>query len=297
MRYLLKLYLSYLMFENNLSEHSVDAYRRDLERYIAYLETRGVKDVHAIQPEQVRQLIHMLSEIGLAPSTVARNLSSIRGFHRFLVRENETSNDPTQHIDRPKLPRSLPSVLTAEEIDALCAQPDIHSPLGLRNRAMFEHMYACGLRVTEVLNIKIPQIYFEEGIVRVFGKGRKERLIPISSSALRWIRRYLDQARPALAKSTAAGNVLYLNRLGKPMSRMGFWKILDKAARRAGIGKNIHPHTLRHSFATHLVENGADLRAVQEMLGHVDISTTQIYTHLDRSVIENEYRRFHPRAR
>ncbi|RMH64706.1 MAG: site-specific tyrosine recombinase XerD [Calditrichaeota bacterium] len=297
MRYLLKLYLSYLSFEQNLSAHSVDAYRRDLERYIDYLEKRDIRHADDIRPEQVRQLIQMLSELGLSPATVARNLSSIRGFHHFLIRENETQNDPTRHIDRPRLPRSLPSVLSAGEIDRLCAVPEIHTPLGLRTRAMFEHMYACGLRVSEILTIKIPHIWFEEGIVRVFGKGSKERLVPISPTALRWIKRYLDQARPLLAKSPSAGNVLYLNRLGKPMSRMGYWKILDKAARQAGITKKIHPHTLRHSFATHLVENGADLRAVQEMLGHVDISTTQIYTHLDRSVIEREYHAYHPRAR
>ncbi len=297
MRQLLKLYLSYLTFEQNLSAHSVDAYKRDLSRYLDYLESRAIRDVEQVTPDHVRQLIQLLSEIGLSANTVARNLSSIRGFHQFLVAENETKNDPTRQIDRPRIPRSLPSVLTIEELDRLCAVPDIRTPLGLRTRAMFEQMYASGLRVSEVLTLKIPQIYFEQGIVRVFGKGSKERLTPISETALHWVREYLNRARPVLAKTAAAGNVLYLNRLGRPMSRMGFWKILDKAAREADIRKKIHPHTLRHSFATHLVENGADLRAVQEMLGHVDISTTQIYTHLDRSVITRQYREFHPRAR
>ncbi|MCB0283242.1 MAG: site-specific tyrosine recombinase XerD [Calditrichae bacterium] len=296
MHALLKLYISHLTFEQNLTENSIDAYKKDITRYLNYLNKNGINSPEHAQPVHVHRLLQALTEIGLSENSLARNLSSIRGFYRFLIGESYIEKDPTMHVDRPKIPRYLPSVLTIEEVNMILEIPDIKTSLGLRNRAMFETIYASGLRISELLTLQTTQVYFEQEILRIFGKGRKERLVPITEDALSWIKKYIDFARPSLNKSGHGGLTIFLNNRGKPMSRMGFWKILDEAAHLAGIKKKVHPHTMRHSFATHLIENGADLRAVQEMLGHSDISTTQIYTHLDRSHIEKEYRKFHPRA-
>lgn len=289
-------YKSYLLFEQNLSANSVDAYSRDVQRYINYLHRIGVHSALEAKPNHVHRLIQLLSELGLSANSLARNISSIRGFYRFLIAENICGDDPTQHIDRPKLARHLPSVLTYEEIKAIARVPDTSTLLGLRNRAMIETMYASGLRVSELLSLQVKSIFFTQNVVRVFGKGRKERLVPISDNALEWIRQYLDQARPALDKHRRSEGILFLNSRGTSMSRMGFWKILKACLKEVGIRKEIHPHTFRHSFATHLLENGADLRAVQEMLGHADITTTQIYTHLDRTFLQQEYKTYHPRG-
>lgn len=292
----LKLYLSHLTFEQNLSQNSIDAYKLDISRFIDYLKINGVETPKDAKASHIHRLLQALTEIGLSENSLARNLSSVRGFYKFLLDENIIKIDPTVHVDRPKIPRYLPSVLTYEEIEEIFNTQDINKPLGLRNRAMFEIIYACGLRVSELLTLKTNQVYFSEQVIRVFGKGRKERLVPVSESALVWVKQYLDSARPHFLKGRLGDNTTFLNKSGKPMSRMGFWKILLKASREAGVRKKVHPHTMRHSFATHLVENGADLRAVQEMLGHADISTTQIYTHLDRSHIEKQYKKYHPRA-
>ena len=289
-------YKSYLLFEQNLTPNSVDAYTRDVRRYLDYLQRIGVKSALDAKPSHVHRLIQLLSELGLSANSLARNISSIRGFYRFLIGENLTAKDPTQHIDRPKLARRLPSVLTYEEVKALAEIPDTSTGLGLRNRAMIETIYASGLRISELLSLQLKSVYFDQNVLRVFGKGRKERLVPISDKALGWIKRYLDEARPALDKRRQSQGILFLNNRGTAMSRMGFWKILNQCIQTAGIRKDIHPHTFRHSFATHLLENGADLRAVQEMLGHADISTTQIYTHLDRSFLQQEYKAYHPRG-
>ena len=292
----LKLYISHLTFEQNLSPNSIDAYKLDITRFLDYLKKNGVDSPQKAKPVHVHRLLQVLTELGLSENSLARNLSSLRGFYYFLICEDILKLDPTAHIDRPRIPRYLPSVLTFEEVTKLFAVPDTTKALGLRNRAMFETIYASGLRVSELLTMKISQIYFEQEIMRIFGKGRKERLVPVSDSALSWLKRYLDSSRPGLDKRRLGDSYVFLNSRGRQMSRMGFWKILDKDAHLAGIKKKVHPHTMRHSFATHLIENGADLRAVQEMLGHTDISTTQIYTHLDRSHIEKQYRKFHPRA-
>lgn len=292
----LKLYLSHLTFEQNLSPNSTNAYKLDITRFIDYLKKNGINSPKDAKPDHIHRMLQLLTEIGLSENSLARNLSSLRGFYKFLIGENIIEKDPTVHIDRPKIPRYLPSVLTYSEIVELFNTQDTSKHLGLRNRAMFETIYASGLRVSELLDLKMNQIYFDQNVLRIFGKGRKERLVPISDSALVWIRKYVDAGRPLLTKGRLSDNTVFLNKSGKPMSRMGFWKILEKASKNAGIRKNVHPHTMRHSFATHLIENGADLRAVQEMLGHADISTTQIYTHLDRSHIEIQYRKYHPRA-
>jgi integrase/recombinase XerD len=292
----LQQYLNYLRFEKNLSDNTVSSYKNDLERYINYLNTQKINRPENIQSKHIRRLLQLLTELGLNASTLARNLSSIRSFHLFLISEDLINSDPSEHVDGPKLRRHLPSVLTFKEIEQLCQNISIDDSLGLRDRAMIEVLYACGLRISELLTLLVREIYFKEEFIRILGKGSKERLIPISGRALNWINKYLEVSRPVLDKYQRSNGVAFLSVRGTRMSRMGFWKILQKYIRESGIRKDIHPHTFRHSFATHLLEGGADLRAVQEMLGHSDISTTQIYTHLDRSYLQQEYKDYHPRA-
>lgn len=292
----LQQYLNYLRFEKNLSDNSVSSYKNDLERYISYLSTQKINRPEYIQSKHIRRLLQLLSELGLSTSTLARNLSSIRSFHLFLISEDLIKSDPGEHVDGPKLRRHLPSVLTFDEIELLCQNISIDDPLGLRDRAMIEVLYACGLRISELLTLLLREIYFKEEFIRILGKGSKQRLVPISIRALNWVKKYLELSRPVLDKHQRSNGVAFLSIRGTIMSRMGFWKILQKYIRESGIRKEIHPHTFRHSFATHLLEGGADLRAVQEMLGHSDISTTQIYTHLDRSYLQQEYKDYHPRA-
>jgi len=292
----LQQYLNYLRFEKNLSENSVSSYKNDLERYINYLNTQKINRPENIGSKHIRRLLQLLSELGLSTSTLARNLSSIRSFHLFLIAEDFIKSNPSEHVDGPKLRRHLPSVLTFPEIELICQKISLDDYLGMRDRAMIEVLYACGLRISELLTLLLREIYFKEEFIRIFGKGSKERLIPISARALKWLNRYLEFSRPVLDKHQRSDGIAFLNVRGFGMSRMGFWKILHKYSRESGIRKEIHPHTFRHSFATHLLEGGADLRAVQEMLGHSDISTTQIYTHLDRSYLQQEYKDYHPRA-
>jgi integrase/recombinase XerD len=292
----LQQYLTYLKFEKNLSDNSVSSYKADLERYINYLNTQRINKPDKIESKHIRRLLQLLSELGLSSATLARNLSSIRSFHLFLIAEDMVASDPSEHIDGPKLRRHLPSVLTFNEIELICNKISTDDPLGLRDRAMIEVLYACGLRISELLTLLLREIYFKEEFIRILGKGSKERLVPISSRALNWINKYLEFSRPYLDKKNQSNGITFLNIRGTGMSRMGFWKILQKYINESGIRKEIHPHTFRHSFATHLLEGGADLRAVQEMLGHSDISTTQIYTHLDRSYLQQEYKDYHPRA-
>ena len=292
----LQQYLNYLRFEKNLSDNSVSSYKCDLERYINYLSTQKINRPEYIQSKHIRRLLQLLSELGLSTSTLARNLSSIRSFHLFLISEELIKSDPSEHVDGPKLRRHLPSVLTFDEIELICLNISIDDPLGLRDRAMIEVLYACGLRISELLTLLLREIYFKEEFIRILGKGSKQRLVPISIRALNWVKKYLELSRPVLDKHQRSSGAAFLSIRGTIMSRMGFWKILQKYIRESGIRKEIHPHTFRHSFATHLLEGGADLRAVQEMLGHSDISTTQIYTHLDRSYLQQEYKDYHPRA-
>ncbi len=292
----LQQYLNYLRFEKSLSDNSVSSYKNDLERYINYLNKQKINRPEYIQSKHIRRLLQLLSELGLSTSTLARNLSSIRSFHLFLISEDLIKSDPSEHVDGPKLRRHLPSVLTFDEIELLYLNISIDDPLGLRDRAMIEVLYACGLRISELLTLLLREIYFKEEFIRILGKGSKQRLVPISIRALNWVKKYLELSRPVLDKHQRSNGAAFLSIRGTIMSRMGFWKILQKYIRESGIRKEIHPHTFRHSFATHLLEGGADLRAVQEMLGHSDISTTQIYTHLDRSYLQQEYKDYHPRA-
>jgi integrase/recombinase XerD len=286
--------------ERNASPNTIASYQLDLKRYVAFLESNRVRSVGAITESHTARFLGALREDGLSPRSVTRALSAIKGFHRYLVGDGITKKNPTEVLDTPKLPRSLPGVLSQHEIDAILQQPheapEEKKHLWLRDKALLETMYASGLRVSEVIGLKQSDLLADEMLVRVFGKGSKERIVPIGGSALRWIERYRKECRLLLAKRGSTDDVLFLNVRGTPMSRMAVWNIVQTYARRAKITKEVHPHTFRHSFATHLLEGGADLRAVQEMLGHSNISTTQIYTHIDREYLKEVHRTFHPRG-
>ncbi len=291
----LRRYLHFLQLEKNASPNTIDSYKKDIERYIRFLEQEGVGGVNAITRAQLKKYIAILYDLGLSPRTIGRNLSSIKMFHKFLVGEGLAQSTPTEHIDPPKRSRRLPEVLTQDEVATLLEQPDTVDPLGIRDRAILETMYATGMRVSELIGIHQSHVYENDGTVRVFGKGSKERIVPIGDAALRWLGKY-HQVRSRLVKNGSGRDVLFLNARGRPMSRMAIWNIVRRYVAKSGIKKKVHPHTLRHSFATHLLEGGADLRAVQEMLGHSDISTTQIYTHIDREYLKEVHKTFHPRG-
>lgn len=291
-----KLFFDYLKYEKGLSENSIAAYGSDLEKYCKYLECKGINDVNLINDDDLTNYFYELSESGLDILSRMRYLSSIRGFHTFLNSAGKIERNITDAIDLPRKPREIPSVLSVPEIEKLFASADLEKPSGLRDRAIMETLYACGLRVSEAVDMRRSDIIFDENLVRVTGKGAKERIVPIGHSALKFISEYLEKVRPLFNISGDAGDVLFLNRRGKKLTRIYIWKMIKENAALAGITKEIHPHTLRHSFATHLIEGGADLRAVQEMLGHADIGTTQIYTHVSSEFLKEEYRSFHPRA-
>jgi integrase/recombinase XerD len=288
-------FLDHTRLERGLSDNSVEAYERDLVRYLGLLNARQITSLDQVRGKDVSEFIRALDDLGLAPSSVARNLTAVRVFHKFLVSEAICEENPTENQRPPKVGRKLPEVLSIEEMNALLAQPDVETALGVRDRALLEMMYGVGLRVSEAIDLQPGQLIFDIDVVRVFGKGSKERLVPVGGQAKAWVNRYLAESRPGLAKLASPHNV-FLNFRGGRLSRMGVYKVLRKYVLSAGIGKAVSPHTMRHSFATHLLEGGADLRAVQEMLGHADISTTQIYTHIDRMYLKEVHRSFHPRA-
>ncbi|KPL00473.1 MAG: recombinase XerD [candidate division Zixibacteria bacterium SM23_73_3] len=296
MKTLLDQFLNHLSIEVGLSSNTIESYRRDLKRYLKSLQEKKIDSVDKITGEHITDLIVLLSRMGLKSNSIARNLTSIRRFHKFLVTEGYSDSNPASALDSPKLWRKLPTVLNVEEMKRLLNQPAEQEALGLRDKAILEFLYAAGVRISELIHLKRKDLLLEVELVRVMGKGQKERIIPIGKVALRSVERYLRETRPQLAKRTSE-DFLFLNRRGRPLSRMGLWKILRKYVMKAGIKKKVSPHTIRHSFATHLLEGGADLRAVQEMLGHADISTTQIYTHLDREYLKQEHRHYHPRSR
>lgn len=293
---ILELYYDSLLFDKGLSRLTLESYGNDLKRYFDFLEQKGVVSPDEVKPEHIREFVTVLRDLGLMISSVVRNLSSIKNFHKFIVNEDLSQNNPSLHIETPKEPKTYPAVMTVDEIERLFAAPDKETDLGIRDRAMLEIMYACGLRISELLTIEYNSVIFPEGIVRVIGKRNKERIVPIGNSALIHLKKYLSDVRPALASKGKTKSVLFLNSRGSKMSRMGFWKIVRKYVQLANLSIDIHPHTFRHSFATHLLEGGADLRSVQEMLGHADISTTQIYTHIDREHLKQVYKQYHPRG-
>jgi integrase/recombinase XerD len=293
---ILQLYYDSLLFDKGLSRLTLESYGNDLKRYIDFLENSGVGSPDDIQPSHIREFILLLNDLGLTVNSIIRNLSSLKNFHKFMVNEDISISNPSLHIETPKHPKTYPAVLSVGEIEKIFSVPDLSTELGKRDRAMLEMTYACGLRISELLGIEYNSVIFPEGIVRVIGKRSKERIVPIGSSALEHLKIYLSDVRPQLAVKGRSKNILFLNSRGNKMSRMGFWKILRKYVQLANLSIDIHPHTFRHSFATHLLEGGADLRSVQEMLGHADISTTQIYTHIDREHLKQIYRQYHPRG-
>ena len=288
-------YINYLLVEKGLSATTIDAYSADLSRYTAYLTASGAGGVSDNDTQLLlRYLIDMRDE-GLTPRSRARHLVSIRGFYRFLVQEKILPADPAALIDLPKSGLRLPDVLSVEEVKRLLDAPDMTRPAGFRDAAMLEMLYAAGLRVSELIRLKLLDVNLEAGFVRVFGKGARERVVPIGKHARDKLEEYLASFRPQLLKQSSSA-YLFIARAGKPMTRQGFWKLLKKYALQADILKTVSPHSLRHSFASHLLEGGADLRTVQIMLGHVDIATTQIYTHVARDQLKKMHRRYHPRG-
>lgn len=287
-------FLEHMEVERGLSLNTIAAYRADLEAYALFLERLKVRGADAVAEEHVRRYARERLD-RLAPHSVSRLLSCLRTFHRYLVFSGAARSDPTVRVSGPRAPRRLPDVLSVPDMEALLEAVDASTPLGVRDRALLEVAYGAGLRVSELLSLRFSNLFLDDGYLRCMGKGAKERVVPVGSAAIEWVRRYRRDARPILAK-TAQSDVVFLNARGRALTRMGFWKILQKHVRTAGIRERVKPHTLRHSFATHLLEGGADLRAVQQMLGHADISTTQIYTSVDREYLKEIHRSFHPRA-
>jgi integrase/recombinase XerD len=290
------LYLNYLALEQNLREKSIVSYRHDTEQLTKFIQSLGFKSWQEVNKSALIDYIAALSQIGLAPSSVSRHLSSLRGFFRFLVRERIIAANPAAHLQSPRLFRNLPVILSVAEIERIIEKIDLDSRFGLRDRAAIELLYGSGLRLSELIGLKCANLFLEVGHLRVVGKGGKERIVPVGEEAVIYVRRYLEEKRSGLAKETSH-DVLLLTRLGGEFSSMGMFKLIKKRVAAAGITKSVSPHTFRHSFASHLVDGGASLRAVQEMLGHADITTTQIYTQLNRSYLKSVHRECHPRER
>lgn len=293
--FLLERFHDFLAIERGSSPATSDAYARDLERFATFALTRGAGAPGNVTARQLREFVYHLKDLGLAPASIRRTVSAVRTYYRFLLGEGEVAEDPSERLETPKKWRTLPDVLTVDEAERLLASPTLDDPLVFRDRAMLELAYGAGLRVSEWITLGVRDVMLEDTLVRVFGKGAKERLVPIGRRAIGAVAVYLRELRPHLERGTGKG-ALFLNARGEPLSRMGAWKILRKYVVRAGITKHVTPHTLRHTFATHLLEGGADLRAVQEMLGHADITTTQIYTHVDREYLRSVHRQYHPRG-
>ena len=296
MNIFLKEYLSYLELEKNLSKNTVASYKNDLSSFLRFLAELKIDDPSKIESRILLDFFSNLEKAGLTSSSAARYFSSLKGFLNYLFSNNYIKSNPIEKVNPPKLGKSLPGVLSFPEIDKILSMPDTSDTLGIRDKSILEVFYACGLRISELISLKLSDLFLSEDMIRVIGKGSKERIVPIGSSAIEWIQVYLTKSRPLLQKKMKSENYLFLNSRGTKLSRMGVWKLVDKYVKQAGIEKPAHPHTFRHSFATHLIEGGADLRAVQEMLGHADISTTQIYTHIDREFIKQVHKQFHPRG-
>ncbi|MEO6916257.1 MAG: site-specific tyrosine recombinase XerD, partial [Chitinophagaceae bacterium] len=286
---------AYLQLERSLSDHSVAAYLRDIEKFTQFLESmQELKSPAAIGIDDLRKFVQWVAELGMTESSQARIISGLRSFFTFCVIENITTQDPTLLLQAPKLSRILPDVLSFAEIELMLNTIDLSSPEGTRNKAIIETMYSCGLRVSELINLRLSCLFLAVGFVRVTGKGDKERLVPIGGSAIKYVQIYLETIRNTLKIKKGQEDIVFLNRRGAGLSRVMIFMIIKDLATKAGITKTVSPHTFRHSFATHLVEGGADLRAVQEMLGHESITTTEIYTHLDREYLRDTLQRFHP---
>jgi integrase/recombinase XerD len=295
MEQLLDQFLHYLIVEKGLSKNTIDAYSHGLNRFLDSLRKKGIQEMPSVSKFDVRAFLLALRKQGLSTKTVVRNLVAIRTFFQFLIQEGILEANPIEELESPKIAKTLPEILTLKEVEQLLEQPNPQTPIGIRDRAMLEVLYATGMRVSELTHLPINQVNLESGYVLVFGKGSKERIVPLGSEAMKWVALYLKAARERLAKGKESP-FLFINRSGRGMSRQQFWKNIKAFGRRAGIRKRITPHLLRHSFASHLLEGGADLRSVQMMLGHVDISTTQIYTHVTGERLKKIHKRYHPRG-
>ncbi len=292
----LEQFQDYLSFERGLSDRTVSSYTRDLVRWMSFLDGVGVRDPSEVMPAQLRDWVFALRDAGLASSSIRRAQSAVRTYYSFLLAEGAVDADPTERMESPKVGRRLPDFLTHREVERLLSAPDLDRPLYWRDKAILEVLYASGVRVSELVELSLSNVDADEGFITVFGKGSKERIVPVGAPALRAMGRYLREVRPSLIRRARPTDRIFLNARGRPLTRMAVWGLVKTCARRAGIVKKVSPHTLRHTFATHLLEGGADLVAVQQLLGHADISTTQIYTHVDREYLREVHRKFHPRA-
>ena len=288
-------FLDYLTVERGLAENTRVAYRTDLAQFVEFIQRRGVDKMNRVRHQHITEFLMDRRKHDVSPRSLARQLSTLRMFYRFLVREKLLAENPTQSVDSPRLWRTIPNALTYDEVERLLAAPAAHTKLGLRDKAMLEFMYATGLRVSEVARISLSDVNFDAGFLRIVGKGSKERIVPVGKQAAACIRRYLQEARPSFVRRGQRSEI-FISTRGGSLNRKTIWHLVKKYAHAAGIAKHITPHTLRHSFATHLLENGGDLRVIQEMLGHTDISTTQIYTHVDQRRLKETHYRFHPRS-
>lgn len=286
---------AYLQLEKSLSDNSVEAYLRDIDKLTQYLqEASSLKAPADVELKDLQSFVKWVAELGMTDTSQARIISGIKAFYKYCLVEQISRKDPTVLLEAPKLKRALPDILSFEEIETIIGQIDLSTPGGGRNKAILETMYSCGLRVTEAVNLRISQLYLDVGFIRVLGKGDKERLVPIGSSAIKYINIYKDKIRVHMSPQPGNEDILFLNQRGSKLSRVMIFYIIKDLVAKAGIKKTVSPHTFRHSFATHLVEGGADLRAVQEMLGHESITTTEIYTHLDREFLRKTLENFHP---
>ncbi|MDF2718993.1 MAG: xerD [Paenibacillus sp.] len=279
-----------------MAHNTLESYERDLIQYLEYIDKQGVRSLTETGKFHIVQYLQELKRLGRAPATLSRNIVSIRAFYQFLVKERLIVQDPSAQMETPKLEKRLPKVLSVEEVERLLGTQETTAASGMRDKAMLELLYATGIRVSELISLNVGHVNIGMGFIHCTGKGSKERIIPLGRIAAVWLEQYIDSVRPQLLRQEKQEEALFINHLGTRLTRQGFWKIIKRYAREAGIDKEITPHTLRHSFATHLLENGADLRAVQEMLGHADISTTQVYTHVTKSRMKEIYDRTHPRA-
>ncbi|MFB0507283.1 MAG: site-specific tyrosine recombinase XerD [Thermodesulfobacteriota bacterium] len=288
-------YMNYITVERGLSQNTLDSYGADLVRYQSFLRELGIVQIGETSKLEVMAYLLSLRKRDLSDKTVARSIAVLRGFYRWLADEGVLQGNPLEDMESPRTTRSLPEVLSLDEVDSLLNQPDPSSPIGMRNKAMLELLYATGLRVSELTNLVLTNINLEAGYLIVLGKGAKQRIVPMGQEALHWLKRYLEESRQKLLGNNRSPRT-FVSQWGRGMTRQSFWKIMKKYALMAGIRKKISPHTLRHSFASHLLEGGADLRSVQSLLGHVDISTTQIYTHVTRERLKKIHAQYHPRS-
>ncbi len=295
MQFALQDYLHFLKVERQLAENTISSYKRDLMSYTSWLEMNNTSSA-AIDQKRITNYLHEMKEQGKSSKTISRHISSIRSFHQFMLRDKVSDTDPTVHLELPKLEKKLPRILSVSDIDKLIQSAGTRSPQQIRNSAILELLYGTGMRVSELIGMDVTDINLTMGFVRVFGKGSKERIVPLGNTAVKACTNYLAEVRPEFVTSGASKDALFLNVRGGRLTRQSIWSILQECSQKAELTQKLTPHMLRHSFATHLVENGADLRAVQEMLGHADISTTQIYTHVSKARLKDVYSKFHPRA-